>query len=231
MANQDESSSSSIGSMLGKLNSFIFEKNKKVTYVVSPIIIVILTFAVFSWEASDKADQVLGADAIEAIISGGGGKNFDPNLLSRYTEQMAVSNADGDLSEGSSATFTVESSSERLVRQIDIDVRWSDESNPPGIRLRNYENQPDSFSVSISHPDGNMTHLGESDSGSVSGSISFTDDDIERMFDSGNFTITVKLENAGDWEANLGFGFLNMPDSGNSFTIEINEKFLAAQQE
>jgi hypothetical protein len=230
MVESGKGSSTSFITLVGKANSFLFEKNKKVMYFVSPIVIIILTFAVFSWEASDKADLILGADAIDDIIKGTGSNNFDPGVLDDYTEQVSVSNSAGDLDEGVSVDLKLESSEHRLIKQIDIDLQWDDESDPPGIRLRNYQNQPDTFSVSISHPDGNTTVLGESDSGSLTGSVSFSDQDIERLFGMGNFTVTIKLVTTGDWEANLGLGFFNMPDTGNSYTMEINEVFLAPEE-
>lgn len=231
MVNNDEGSFSSLTSILGSINSFIFEKNKKITYIVALLVIPAFTYAVFSWEASDKADLVLGSDAIDNIINGNIVERFDYSLLSDYTEQVGVSKADDELKEGGTASFTVESSSERLIRNIVVSVRWTDETSTPGIRIRPYDNKPDSFRVTIDHPDGNRTVIGEADSGSISDSINFTDEDIERMYNMGNFTIAVTLVEAGDWEAGFGFGIRNMPDDGNTFDIEIEQTFLAPKVE
>ncbi|MFO8050552.1 MAG: hypothetical protein R6V01_02495 [Thermoplasmatota archaeon] len=230
MSKDGERSFASLTSYIGRINTIIFEKNKRVTSIAAFIIVPILTFAVFSWESNDKADLILGSDSIYEIISGEGQDDFDPSFLKEYDDQVSVSSADGHLSEGSSFDLIVEASDTRLIRKIDVSLDWTDEKNPPGIRLRNYENQPDSFRITISHPDGNRTVIGESDSGALSGSIEFTDQDIERLYDMGNFTVTVTLVQAGDWEANFGFGFLSMEDDGNDYSIEINENFLSPKE-
>ena len=51
----------SIGKAIHDLNVFLFEKNKKVMYVVALIVIPALTYVVFNWEAKDKAGEMLGS--------------------------------------------------------------------------------------------------------------------------------------------------------------------------
>ncbi|MGA1848311.1 MAG: hypothetical protein ACMUHB_03130 [Thermoplasmatota archaeon] len=231
MAVENSSSSGGLGASLHALNVFIFEKNKKITSIVGAIAIVALTFAVFSWEASAKSGEMLDANDIKRILLGYRDDRPDFGGTEGFIEMREVFNADGSLMEGSRQDFTIEANSQRVIERIDITLTWSDEETPPGIRLRRYENEPDTFKLNLVEPDNNLTSFGETDIGTLEGRMSYDNDRMAELYGMGNFTIQVILQNAGNWVPGVSIGFLEMPDTGNDFSINVEIVYLGPQQE
>jgi len=231
MAVEKSSSQGGIGAAIHSLNVLVFEKHKKITSIVGALAIIVLTFAVFSWEASAKADEMLDANDIKRIILGAGDDRPDFGATKDFIEMREVFKADGNLMEGASQDFTIDANSERVVDRIDITVTWEDEESPPGIRPRRYTNEPDTFKVNLIEPDRNLTSFGESDSGSITGEVTYSDDRMAQLYGAGNFTIEVILQNAGNWVPRLGLGLLEMPDTENDFSINVEIVYWGPQAE
>ena len=218
----------SIGKALHNLNVFLFEKNKKVMYVVALILIPALTYFVFNWEANDKADDILGKGDINRIIFGltnGGPANFANTA--DFVEMRGTISTSSEITERSNEPFRIIANESKVIKKLSIRVTWEDETGRP-TRLRTYQNQPDTFSVTLVYPDGNSTHIGENDDGTITGDVPFNETEMMRLYDLGDFSLVVSCVEAGDWEPRLYLGILPaIPDTGNVVDIQIEETYLA----
>ena len=222
---------SSIGRSLHEINVFLFEKNKKAMYLVALIVIPGLTGLVFNSEAKDKAGEMLGSDDIRDIIAmfgnGGGGNVWDFAATKDFTQMREVSAQSEYVNERAFADFTIEANAEKVIEKLRFTIIWEDETDPPGIRVRRYQNQPDTFAATLVWPDGNNTSLGQTDAGRISFDISFSQEQMEELYGLGNYNLRVTCITAGDWEARVGIGVLTMPDTGNEVSVEIEEVYWA----
>jgi hypothetical protein len=231
MAVENSSSSGGIGASLHSLNVLIFEKHKRMTSIIGAVAIVALTFAVFSWEASAKSDEMLDAEDIRRIILGSRDDRPDFGATENFIEMREVFSADGELMEGSSQDFVIEANSERVIERIDVTLTWTDEENPPGIRPRRYTNEPDTFKLNLKEPDGNLTSFGEKNTGTITNGVDYTEERMADLYGMGNFTIEVILQNAGNWVPVIGLGFLEMPDTHNEFSLNVEIVYWGPQAE
>ena len=212
---------SGIGQILHDVNEFIFVKNKKITSIISIIMIVGLTFIVFNSEASAKAEDILYRSDILRILrdGGGGGKTF-PGIEDKIDFQT-TRRISGDLSEGQSAPeVIIENTRSKVLKYVKIEMTWEDESDPPGLpKIRNYENQPDEFSVSIVSPNNTAIISQTDNSGSIKDENALSIAEIEGSFGEGNFTLNIKLMSAGDWVPSNGPGLITYRDDENSYEL------------
>lgn len=218
----------SIGKALHNLNVFLFEKNKKVMYVVALILIPALTYFVFNWEAKDKAEDMLGRSDIQRIIAGlGTGGPIDFSNTANFVEMRGTTSTSSEITERSNEPFPIIANESKVIKKISVRVTWEDETGRP-TRLRTYQNQPDTFSVTLVYPDGNSTHLGENDDGTISGDKTFNETEIMKLYGMGDFSLVVSCISAGDWEPRLYLGILPaIPDTGNVVDVQIEETYLA----
>jgi hypothetical protein len=218
-----------IGKALHNLNVFLFEKNKKVMYVVALILIPAVTFFVFNWEAKDKAPDMLGRKEINAIISGlGSGGTIDFSNTDDFVEMRGSISDSVFIGERSGQTYTIASNESKIVKDLEISITWEDESGPP-LRVRRYRNQPDTFSAILVHPDGNITSIRESDESPIMFDISFNETVMEEMYGLADYKLVVTCISAGDWEplfSPLGI-WPPISDTGNDVDIQIQETYLA----
>jgi hypothetical protein len=220
----------SIGKALHNLNVFLFEKNKKVMYVVALILIPALTFFVFNWEAKDKAPDMLGRKEINAIISGlGNGGIIDFSNTDDFVEMRGTISDSTFIGERSGESYTIANNQSKVVKGLEITITWEDETTKSRPSLRRYRNQPDTFSVMLVHPDGNTTSLGERDEGPIMDAFTFNETVMEEMYGKGDYTVIVTCISAGDWMPlfdPLGI-WPPIADTGNNVDIQIQETYLA----
>ncbi|MBN1389925.1 MAG: hypothetical protein JXA22_04715 [Candidatus Thermoplasmatota archaeon] len=235
MAAGEKSVLSGIGTSLHDLNIFLFEKNKKAMYLVALITIPGLTGLVFKMEADDKAGEVLGSDMIKEIIArfggGGGGNTWDFADTKDFEQMRGVSSLEDYVTERTTKEITINANDQKVIEKLSITLTWQDETDPPGIRLRRYQNQPDTFAATLVWPDGNNTSLGETDTGRMNFDISFTQEQMEELYGSGDFRLRITCTSAGDWESRLSAGILTMPDTGNDVSVNIEEVYWAPPAE
>jgi hypothetical protein len=222
----ESSGSKGIGSILHEANIFIFEKNKKVTGIVGAILILILTVSVFSWEASSK-DNVNGRDDILKIISmirGGGGTFVDIPGIEGFEAMTEITTAKGDASVGTPNDISITATEEKVIRSINVTLTWSDESDIRRLRL--YENQPDTFSVSIIDPEGKVLKEKSGSNprngeGRIDIPFQMDDETMISYKDAGDFTVEVTLTESGNYEPRLGGSVLVINDGANSFDLVV----------
>lgn len=219
-----------IGTMLSDANTFIFEKNKKATTIVGTLLIILLTFGVFLWEANSQGN-VLGRDDILKIYydeSEGSGVVSDLPEIRGYVEKKETVSASNSLTEGQSDEIPIGASDLKVIRKVDVTLTWTDE--PDIRRIRTYENQPDTFNAKIVDPTGKT--LGDMTSANTresSGTITLSMDlDDATMIDykgKGPFTIQVTLVEAGDYEPRLGLNLMSINDNSNDYSLTANVVF------
>lgn len=132
------------------------------------------------------------------------------------------------LAEGDTQILEFESTyNEKYLKSISVTITWTDEAD----RNIRYENQPDTFSVSITGLNITTTPVQganpQGGQGSISSELSFENEKIEEELsnDVGNYIVTVEItmEEAGNQELTSGRPGLAFTDSGNTYdyTIEI----------
>jgi hypothetical protein len=144
--------------------------------------------------------------------------------------------ADNDyLTSGQSFTIAISEKDGEVIRNFTARLSWTDETNPPDRpHIRRYENLPDTFSLRIVQPDGNSTDIQDANPAGRSGSleipISLKDEYLSDLYGkgiagNGNWTVEVTLISAGRWTTALGFGFMDIPDEGNDFSLSIDYEY------
>ncbi len=231
MVSEDSGGMTPIGKVLHDINELIFVKNKKPTSVVVTVLVLVLTFAVFKAEASDKSDKMLTRDGILAIIRSAGEPGADFSIISDYVEIRTKFNMGRELSQGETDSGTVENGPGKVLLSMGYSWTWQDETSPPGIpKLRRYTNEPDTFRVRVVDPLGNITSDKSSDSGSISDSMEFSEEQMRSYFGKGNFTIEVSLEETGEWVPVIGPGIITYRDDQNSYTLVIDMVHLQPEE-
>ncbi len=225
MAPVPEKRGSRTGSPFKQGLDFIFEKHKKKTSIASYLIIPLLVYGVFSMESSQN---MLGEKDIQRIIGSIDSVPIDPDVIDEYMEKTDSIIGSEELNEGSSKTIIIPSNQTNVIKSVNIDLKWTDEQDMSSLRLRRFENQPDSFSLNLDYQNGTAGDSG--DAGSLSIEIEFTIDEMKTLFGKGNFTVTVTLDDAGDWVPPFGPGFITVPDTGNSYDITIQIVYLVPKE-
>jgi hypothetical protein len=232
MAENSKGVLSSIGTALHEVNVFLFDKNKKAMYLVALITIPGLTGFVFNMEAKDKADDMLGIDEIRDIIArlgnGGGGKIWNFGTTKDFVQLTEKIGESPYVRERTSSDTIITADQEKVIEKISITVTWEDETDPPQPRIRRYQNQPDVFVGTLIWPDKNNTQLVEVTEGRLTLDLSLSDEQIEAMFNQGDFILRVTCASAGDWQALFSpIDILTLPDDGNDVSISIDVTYLA----
>lgn len=162
------------------------------------------------------------------IPDGGGHEEIDLSSLVPVSE---VKEGDGELDEGSSMVISFNSMEGKYLKKISVEVVWEDEDDIQRLRL--YENQPDTFSVKIevgNTTDGNSASNPREAQGEVSASVELTREDVGNITgpEGGNYTatVTVTMEKAGNYEARVGMGSLQLVDTGNKYQYKIELTWL-----
>jgi hypothetical protein len=119
---------------------------------------------------------------------------------------------------------------EKYIKSVTVTITWTDE---PDIRLR-YQNQPDTFELSIDGPiysDEARAANTQGGQGSISAQISYSNDETSQIFadlENPQINISVQLIEAGNQETNIGFTYYE--DSGNDYNYEIIVEWLAPEE-
>jgi hypothetical protein len=192
--------------------------DKKVTFLGIGVLFAMLLIAV-----------IFGSNA----SGGGDDDDRDPDdpfgKFTLYTERFSDS---GDLQEGASQMSDMDLNG-KLVRNVTATVTWTDETDPPGRpRIRQYTNQPDTFSLSMSDTGGNFSGSdqganAQGQQGEVMVQISIEDQVLTEMLDQGYegamWSAEVTMVEAGIWTPRLGV--LGLTDPGNSYSVVIEFEY------
>ncbi|MEA3557722.1 MAG: CPBP family intramembrane glutamic endopeptidase, partial [Candidatus Thermoplasmatota archaeon] len=129
-----------------------------------------------------------------------------------------------NLDEGQSSEYALNSSSKNVIDSVKVTIRWDDESQIPVNRLRPYENQPDTFNLTIMGQ--NISAIAEASNppggtGSIILEVDVQKDYLNEVMGHFNLTVTVTMKNAGMWVPTIGPGIIVLTDHGNEYDISI----------
>jgi len=165
----------------------------------------------------------------------GGSEGVDLSWLDEVPLQTETLSDSGELQEGDSRTIPVGSTGQ-IIKNITATLRWTDEGDIRRVRL--YENQPDTFSLSLEGPTSNISETRSDENprggqGEISVQATLTDEQINEIKDLEGWNIIVSLDDAGMYLPRLGPGVIGLTDSGNTFglTVEYEYYDLSAPEE
>lgn len=192
--------------------------DKKVTFLgLGILFMMILVSVIFGSNASSSEE-------------GGGGSNEAP--FAEMNLMNGNEKSPGELDVGASDQKNVDMEGV-LIRNITATVTWQDESSIPGRpRIRQYTNQPETFSLSISDSTGNFSMRSSGSNpvggqGEVTVEISLTDEDLLQMMEMDNivssWVIEVTLDESGGWTPR--FGMIGIADGSNAYSLDIDYEY------
>ena len=154
--------------------------------------------------------------------------------LSSFVESDETEIGGGTLTEGNSEVLTLECTEGSYIAAVEVTMSWTDE---PDMRQgRYYENQPDTFMLRISGPNVTDSDQGanpRNGEGSLSAGIALTKDEMsELLTEEDNYTVTVEitLAEAGNYEARVGLGVVQLVDDSNDYSYEMTVTWLEAAE-
>ncbi len=147
-----------------------------------------------------------------------------------YSEITISERMTDTLSEGDSMTFSFEVIDPNVIF-FNISLTWQDEDDIQ--RLRTYENEPDTFKLSIEMTNitsvsnsGSNTHGSE---GTIELDLSFNGEP-ENYNWTGTYNVIVELVSAGDFSPGVGVGLIGFGDTSNSFELVVDYTYLSEEK-
>jgi len=196
----------------------VFEKNKKITMIVGTILIFALIYGVFSHVAT-STDTISLDEAKQISRSRGSGVSGGMTQLS---ESLTFS---GQTNEGGSTENAVEISSDQIM-MVKATLSWNDDETAGGPMS---ENDPDTFSVTITSPTGETVTGSSSDSGTAS--VEFKVNETASGAElTGPWAVIVNCEDAGDIHTGGPLGALSWPDTGNAWTLSVSYVYMGTAE-
>ncbi len=167
-------------------------------------------------------------------ISGGeeGRSSLPEDILKGYPMNTTTESYSGDLNAGASQTFELDLAG-KLVKNITATLTWTDEQDLSGRpRIRRYDNQPDTFSLSVSDVEGNITDKDsasnpQGNEGTVTAMITNEDSDMVQLlngdYQGETWSVEVTMVDAGMWAPRIGV--IGFTDNGNAFSLVVEYEF------
>ena len=187
----------------------------KTRHAVYSIIGTIALLAALAWLFSYQAQAFPAADPYNVsptIPSGTGPSNAEYD-----TESVS-----GTATEGSSVdeTFSLQGD---VIWILEVTFTFSDEAPD---RTRRFTNEPDSFDVTLTLPDGEAVTKSATSSypnaGNIEFTYNFTSDDGMEWSAEETITLTVELTEAGNQHPLLNpFGFREVEDNQNAYSLSV----------
>jgi hypothetical protein len=178
---------------------------------------------------------MLGREEILALKGLDGGEDgFDIDIpgIDEMTQKNEVRTDSSSLMEGSAENVMVDASQDRIITGISVIVTWEDEEDRRRVRM--YENQPDTFRITITDPNGtelasNSASNQHGQQGTVSTVANLDEEQVMEYYDAGDFEVDIIMEEAGDFEPRIGLSFFPIEDDGNRFNYEIEVMYLSKE--
>jgi hypothetical protein len=192
---------------------------------------------------------IVGAVVLVVVLSsaivlgknkpGDGGDRFDKDDWVHGLEAVSESKpSSGELAVGANETIIIPQGT-RIIKNLTAVLTWVDETQRPGMpRLRRYQNQPDSFSMSIDPHMGNQTQDGAGSNtiggeGRIEIKISLSNDELNAAIDAArnagtglpDWSVEVVLTEAGDWSTLLPPHIIGFRDDANAYILEIEFQY------
>jgi membrane protease YdiL (CAAX protease family) len=220
------------GGLLIRVQNFLHEHDFEQrpmfsTVMVFTLFIVIVSGIIMGAAVTTGSRPVWFYGAADVSEDTGGSVSFD-NLI----DMEETDSGSGQLDEGqTSEIYNLTSTPDKYIKSVTVTVTWTDEAD---IYVR-YENQPDTFMVSVNgmnvtvEDTGTNTQGGE---GSVTAELSFANEEIEQFIEDGfeNYAVNVELTmlEAGPYRRPVGA--IGFTDNGNAYDFEISIVWLTGEE-
>jgi len=214
-----------------------FNTKKAKASIIAFLLISIAMAGMFQYQHDTIKTSTL-SDAIANSGTGGGGSGKDP--FAKFTDATSKADLTDQSTEGAAASPKKVTVGDMNVHQFVATLTWTDE--PDTAR---HTNQPDTFSIQVTAPDGRTTQGSAANVHGAPGSIQvvLTRDISKEVQDNkalkkkttdptwtGDWNITVACTTAGDQTPNLGPNFGGprvQADTGNAWKLSMNWTFKA----
>ncbi|MFW3146677.1 MAG: lysostaphin resistance A-like protein [Thermoplasmatota archaeon] len=149
-------------------------------------------------------------------------------VLEEFTQTSDTVLMDGDMDVGDTETVALNSTSWKIIKEVEFLLSWQDEAEKPGRpTIRPYTNNPDTFRLTITAPNITATDQAvntEGGSGSVRIIVKVNDSAIMETFGKYDVVATIEMVEAGGWFSPLAI--LGWNDPGNTYDLQMNVKYL-----
>lgn len=154
-------------------------------------------------------------------------------MLDSFVEESENLTGGGTLNEGQSETITISSEMDKYVKEVKVTVTWTDEPDTRYL-LRTYENEPDTFSLSINAPNASVSRSASNvhgEQGMVEAELAFSLEEISEIISEEihdyEFTVEITMVEAGD---SFTQGLVGFTDTGNSYEYEMEIIWLIPEE-
>jgi hypothetical protein len=215
-----------------------FNTKKAKASIVAFLLISIAMAGMFQYQ-HDTIKTVSLAEAIANSMGGGGGSSGkDP--FAKYTDATSKADLSGQSTEGVASSPQKVTVGDLNTYQIVATITWTDEPNSA-----RHTNQPDTFKIQVTSPDGRTTEGSAANAQGAAGTIQVVlSRDISKEVQenkvlkkktqdptwTGDWNINVTCTNAGDQTSNFGpspIGLRTQADTGNSWKMSVEWTFKA----
>ncbi|MBN1540378.1 MAG: CPBP family intramembrane metalloprotease [Candidatus Thermoplasmatota archaeon] len=177
----------------------------------------------------------LGVKDISAILPEDAGDSTEGEIdLTKYYSEDVIYQDIQNLAEGSSHNYNLTSTRDTIVQKIQVDLTWTDETNPPATRIRPHDNTPDEFRLVIGYLDVSIEEAGENPEGSEGNihlEVVFPEEMIRNTTGEYSVDVDVFMVDAGMWVPSIGPGLVGLRDPGNEYSISITVTNLISQMD
>jgi membrane protease YdiL (CAAX protease family) len=219
------------GGIFLKVQNFIHDHDfndksiKSTATILIPFIVLIMMLCMGITAAFGETDLSKFTTLAQEDTGGGGLGELDS-----FVEDSENLTGGGMLNEGQSETITISSELDKYIKEVKVTLTWTDE--PDNTPL---ENQPDTFSVTITGPDGSDSSSGSNAIGStaiITAEFGFTISEVAELIstdeDEYGIECVITMEEAGNQEG--PFGLYENPDDGNNYTYTVEIIWLVPKE-
>jgi hypothetical protein len=220
-----------LGGMFLKIQNFIHDHdfndkpiNTSAT-ILAAFCVLIMVMLVGITAAFGETDLSKFATFAEEETGGSGlGK------LDSFVEDSENLTGGGMLNEGQSEMITISSELDKYIKEVKVTLTWTDEPDNSPL-----ENQPDTFSVTLTGPGGSESSSGSNAIGSpgmITTEIGFTISEVAELIsaeeDDYGIECIITMEEAGNQEG--PFGLYEQPDDSNDYTYTMEIIWLVPEE-
>jgi len=152
--------------------------------------------------------------------------------LENFIEEPETISGSGELNDGELQTILIYSEQDKYIKEVSVVVTWIDDAAAGII----YENQPDTFSVTLNGPNFSANNVSSNPvggQGSVSTMLTFSSESIVQFIESDGeeyeVVVEIQLEATGDQEGRLA-GVFTQPDNRNQYNYDIDIVWLTREE-
>jgi membrane protease YdiL (CAAX protease family) len=216
------------GGRFMNLQNFLYDHDFEKKPLPSTIAVFVIFIFIVSGIIAGAADS-MGALQFAMYPVEEEEQTLDLSSYEEYSEPLII--GDGFLNDGDTINIGNFTSQEgKYVKSVSATLTWTDEPDRRNF-LRTYENNPDTFSMTISGLNITATQEGTNiygQEGSITATIDIPTDDIQSAVDElmGNYEVTLDITMVDAGGFFTRFGVFGYSDTGNDYNYEISVVYL-----